>query len=164
MSSAIRPLHEDDAPALLALRLANRTFMAPFDPIRPESYYTLERQAEIARNEDGHACAILDGGELAGTITLSNVSGGAFRSANVGYWVDSARNGRGLASQALAEVFEHAVGSIGLHRLEAGTLVDNHASQRVLEKNRFELIGLARSYLHINGAWRDHLLFQRVAD
>jgi [ribosomal protein S5]-alanine N-acetyltransferase len=32
----------------------------------------------------------------------------------------------------------------------------------VLEKNGFEQIGLARKYLHINGAWRDHLLFQRV--
>jgi len=34
----------------------------------------------------------------------------------------------------------------------------------VLEKNRFKLIGLARNYLHIGGAWRDHLLFQRTAD
>jgi ribosomal-protein-alanine N-acetyltransferase len=34
----------------------------------------------------------------------------------------------------------------------------------VLEKNRFERIGVARSYLRINGAWRDFVLFQRVAD
>jgi ribosomal-protein-alanine N-acetyltransferase len=57
-----------------------------------------------------------------------------------------------------------AFGELGLHRLEAGTLVDNAASRRVLEKNGFEHIGLARRYLHIGGDWRDHLLFQRVAD
>jgi ribosomal-protein-alanine N-acetyltransferase len=51
-----------------------------------------------------------------------------------------------------------------MHRLEAGTLVDNVASQRVLEKNGFERIGLARAYLRIAGAWRDHILFQRVAE
>jgi len=50
-----------------------------------------------------------------------------------------------------------------LHRLEAGTLLDNRASQRVLEKNGFEPIGIARNYLYINDAWRDHLLFQRIA-
>jgi ribosomal-protein-alanine N-acetyltransferase len=59
---------------------------------------------------------------------------------------------------------EHAFGSLGLHRLEAGTLVDNPASQRVLEKNGFELVGLARNYLHIGGEWRDHLLYQRTAE
>jgi ribosomal-protein-alanine N-acetyltransferase len=33
-----------------------------------------------------------------------------------------------------------------------------------LKKNGFERIGLARRYLCIAGAWRDHLLFQRLAD
>jgi [ribosomal protein S5]-alanine N-acetyltransferase len=158
----IRPLVEADAPALLALRLANRAFLAPFDPERPESFFTLASQAEIARNPDRLRFAILDAGALAGTIALSNVSYGPFRSANVGYWVSADRNGRGLATRAVAELVERAFGEIGLHRVEAGTLVDNIGSQRVLEKNGFERIGLARRYLHINGAWRDHLLFQRV--
>jgi len=46
--------------------------------------------------------------------------------------------------------------------LEAATLVDNVASQRVLERNRFHRIGLAPRYLQIAGVWRDHLLFQRT--
>lgn len=161
---AIRPLAERDARALLRLRLENRSFLAPFDPIRPESFFTLETQTAIARNPDGLRFAILDDRALAGTIVLSNVSLGPFLSSNVGYWVSADRNGRGLASRAVAELSEHAFGELGLHRLEAGTLVDNLASQRVLAKNGFELIGLARNYLHINGAWRDHLLFQRTAE
>lgn len=161
---AIRPLTVRDAPDLLALRLANRGFMAPFDPVRPEEFFTLAAQTEIAHNADGLRFAILDGGELAGMIALSNVVYGAFRSANLGYWVDSKRNGRGLATRAVAALAEHAFGALGLHRLEAGTLVDNPASQRVLEKNGFELVGLARNYLHIGGEWRDHLLYQRTAE
>ena len=138
--------------------------MAPFDPVRPEEFFTLEAQTEVARNADGLKFAILDDGELAGVITLSNVVYDAFRSANLGYWVDAKRHGRGLATRAVAAVVEHAFAKLDLHRLQAGTLVDNVASQRVLEKNRFELIGLARNYLHIGGDWRDHLLFQRTAD
>ena len=158
----IRPLVEGDAEALLALRLANRDFLSPFDPERPAEYFTLEQQRELARNPT--AFAILEELQIAGVITLSNVSYGAFRSAIVGYWVDAQRNGRGLASRALAAVVTHAFGELSLHRLEAGTLVDNVASQRVLEKNGFERIGIARDYLHINGAWRDHILFQRTDD
>ena len=64
----------------------------------------------------------------------------------------------------LAPDVRQAFGPLGLHRVEAGTLVDNGASQRVLEKNGFERIGVAPSYLRIAGAWRDHILFQRLAD
>ncbi|MBV8301818.1 MAG: GNAT family N-acetyltransferase, partial [Candidatus Dormibacteraeota bacterium] len=51
-----------------------------------------------------------------------------------------------------------------LHRLQAATLVRNRASQRVLEKNRFESIGVARRYLYIAGRWQDHVLYARVAE
>ncbi len=159
----IRPLVEADAQALLSLRLQNRTFMQPFDPVRPEEFFTLDRQRELAKNDAGMTFAILDGVDLAGTIALSNIARGPFQSANVGYWVSEKRTGRGLASRALAAMIDHAFGELDLHRLEAGTLVDNLASQRVLDKNEFERIGLARAYLEIAGAWRDHILFQRIA-
>jgi len=146
---------------LLALRFANRDFLRPFEPERDDSFFTLEAQrARIGE----HSYAILDGDAIAGTISLSNVARGAFQSANLGYWVDRRRNGKGLATRALAATVQEAFGELGLHRLEAGTIVDNVASQRVLEKNAFEPIGLARRYLHIGGDWRDHLLFQRLAD
>jgi ribosomal-protein-alanine N-acetyltransferase len=113
---------------------------------------------------DGWRFAIVDDRSIAGTISVSNVLRGAFQSANVGYWVDRPRNGRGLATAAVAEVVRHAFDELGLHRLEAGTLLDNIASQRVLEKNRFTRIGVARKHLYIAGAWRDHVLFERLAD
>ena len=52
----------------------------------------------------------------------------------------------------------------GLPGLQAGTLVDNVASQRVLTKNGFGEIGLAPRYLQIDGAYRDHILFQLLSD
>ena len=53
-----------------------------------------------------------------------------------------------------------AFGELGLHRVEAGTLVHNRASQRVLERNGFVRYGLAPQYLRIAGRWQDHVLFQ----
>ena len=167
----IRPLTTDDAPVLAALLQRNRDFLRPTEPARPPDFYTVTAQIERLgvyehqrRTGAGFAYAILDDGELAGTISLSNVARGIFESANVGYWVDATRNGRGLASRALAAVVVEAFGPIRLHRLEAGTLVDNFGSQRVLEKNGFTRIGVATRYLRIAGTWQDHILFQRTVE
>jgi len=62
-----------------------------------------------------------------------------------------------------AQICRVAFGELDLHRLEAGTLVHNTASQRVLEKNGFVQYGSAPGYLRIAGRWQDHLLFQRLS-
>jgi ribosomal-protein-alanine N-acetyltransferase len=161
----IRPLTVDDAAELAALYVVNRDFLAPFEPARDEDFFTAEAQrARLDRpaGVEWWRWVILDGGEIAGLISLSDVLRGALQLANLGYWVDRGRNGRGLASQAVAEVVAFAFGEAGLHRVEAGTLPDNVASQRVLEKNGFERFGLARKLLLIGGEWRDHVLYERI--
>ena len=159
----IRRLTTADAEELAALLVANREFLAPFEPVRPERFFTPVGQAERIA-EHANLFAILDDEAIAGTIAISNVVHGAFCSATLGYWVDRARNGRGLASAAVDAALATAFGQLGLHRLEAGTLVDNVGSQRVLERNGFTRIGVAPHYLHIGGAWRDHVLFQRTVE
>jgi ribosomal-protein-alanine N-acetyltransferase len=102
------------------------------------------------------------GQEVVGTVTLSNVALGPFRSANLGYWVDAQHVGHGLATVAVRAACQAADEQLGLHRVEAGTVIANLASQRVLAKCGFALIGTAPGYLHIDGQWRDHVLFQKV--
>ena len=162
--ASIRRLTSEDAGELAALLVTNREFLAPFEPDRDERFYTAEGQRQRIESGEQLAFAILDGRRIAGTVALSNITRGPFQSANLGYWVTRDANNRGLATTAVAEVIELAFGDLGLHRLEAGTQVDNIASRRVLEKNGFELIGLAPRYLLIAGEWRDHLLFQRTID
>ena len=162
----IRALRPEDAEELAALYSANREFLASNEPVRPPEFFTPEGQRlRIAeRAGDGfHQFAILDGEAIAGTINLFHIVREALQSATIGYWVDHPRNGRGLATSAVSEMLSYAFDELALHRVEAATLVDNVPSQRVLEKNSFEQIGLARSFLRIDGEWRDFLLFQRVA-
>ena len=160
----IRRLTPDDAGRLVELLLDNRESHAPYEPDHSERFYTAAAQRERIGSSE-HLYAIVDvDGELAGIVSLSNLVRGPFRSASVGYWVDDGRRGRGLATGAVHDVAELAFGELGLHRLEAATLVDNLASQRVLEKAHFTRIGLAPRYLRIAGAWRDHVLFQRIVD
>jgi len=165
----VRLLTEDDAGPLAGLLTANREFFAPYDPPHEEDYYIPSGQHRIvtqllARHEQGTTVpyGILEDGELVGRITVNDIVRGAFQSAHLGYWVDQARGGRGVATAAVAAVIDLAFGEAGLHRLQAGTLVDNVRSQKVLARNGFQRFGLAPRYLKIAGRWQDHILFQRL--
>jgi ribosomal-protein-alanine N-acetyltransferase len=165
----VRTLTEDDVPTLTRLITANRAFLAPTSPTRPEEYFTEEFQRrDTARLlEQAEAGSVIPGvvlldGEVVGRITVSNVVRGPLLSGNLGYWVAEEVNGRGVASAAVAAMARAAFGEAGLHRLQAGTLTDNTASQRVLQRNGFARIGFAPRYLRIAGEWRDHVLFQLI--
>jgi ribosomal-protein-alanine N-acetyltransferase len=161
----------DDAPEIARLQAANRTFLAPWDAIRPDVFYTapgqaVEVQRMIRRREQGTlvAHAILDDdGALVGVVRLADIVRGAFESCSLGYWVDRGANGRGFASEAVAAMLAVAFGELALHRVEAATLRHNARSQRVLAKNGFGRIGMAPQYIRIAGRWQDHDLFHRLA-
>jgi ribosomal-protein-alanine N-acetyltransferase len=161
---------EDSAP-LAELYLANREHLAPSEPVRDETFYTVDGQATrlnalLAEHEQGRAYPYLIevAGRLAGRVTVTNVAHGPFSSGSLGYWVAADHTGRGVATRAVEHVLADCFTEHGLHRVEAATLVDNVASQTVLRRTGFTLIGRAPGYLRIAGRWRDHLLFQRLAD
>jgi ribosomal-protein-alanine N-acetyltransferase len=167
----VRPARLEDAGTLAALYRENRDYLAPFEPTRDEEFFTPAGQvtrlaALIAEEEQRRAYpyVIEVAGRIAGRVTVTNVARGPFCSGSLGYWVAAAQAGHGVAGSAVAQVLSDCFATHGLHRLEAATLVDNLASQAVLRRTGFTLIGRAPAYLRIAGEWRDHLLFQRIAE
>ncbi|MFC4336167.1 GNAT family N-acetyltransferase [Salininema proteolyticum] len=159
-----------DAPELARLASQNRDFLAPWEPERSGDYFTVRRQHRLIESalelaEAGtmlpHVILDSDGG-IAGRITLSGITRGAFYSCNAGYWVSADANGKGLATEAVAEMREIAFDDLGLHRVQAETLPHNVASQRVLAKTGFQRIGFAPEFLRIAGRWQDHVIYQVV--
>ena len=163
-----RLLEPEDAAELAAVLAANRTFLAPWEPLRDDRYFTADGQQDVIagaleqhRLGTGLPHVIVDGsGRIVGRITLNGIVRGPFLSCSVGYWVGEAANGRGLATAAVREIVGVAFDDLGLHRVQAETLVHNHASQRVLERNGFVRFGLAPAYLDIAGRWQDHIMYQ----
>jgi ribosomal-protein-alanine N-acetyltransferase len=165
--ATLRPLGEADAEAYTALLDENRGFLKPFEPAHSPEYWTLDQQRALLRQSTKEFEArsafifgiIAPDGELAGRVALNNVVWKAWQNANLGYWVDRAHNGRGLATDAVKLVLRFAFEMVNLHRVEAGVMPRNKASIRVLEKAGFRTEGLAVRYLLIDGAWEDHQLF-----
>jgi len=158
----------DDVPALAALVRGNRDFLAPWEPARGPEYFTDQGQralvrSALARHRDGTIlpCVILDeAGRVTGRITLNDIVRGPFQNCHLGYWLSAAAGGRGRATAAAREIIQTAFADLALHRIQAGTLLHNVRSQRVLERNGFTRFGMAPSYLSIAGRWQDHVLYQ----
>jgi len=170
--TACRLITPEDAPVLAELVRINRDFLAPWEPVRGEAYFTDAGQhAAVAvaldERERGRSlpCVILDGdGAVVGRINISNIVRGAAQSGSLGYWMAQSAGGRGVATAAVRDIIRIAFGELGLHRVQADTLVRNVASQRVLARNGFVRIGLAPRYLKIAGRWQDCILHQRLND
>ncbi|MCY0906177.1 GNAT family N-acetyltransferase [Arthrobacter sp. H14-L1] len=164
---SMRLLRLSDASVLTAAYARNRDYLSRWEPVRPEEYYTQEWQAaDIAnrlvahRSGEGYAFGLFAGAALVGRFNVAGIVRGPFQSAGLGYWVDKIYAGRGLATAAVKIIIDAVRDEIGLHRLEASTLLDNIGSQRVLTKAGFDRIGMAPRYLQIAGKWQDHILYQ----
>jgi [ribosomal protein S5]-alanine N-acetyltransferase len=153
------------------LRAESADFLKPWEPTWPANdFEKLAFRNRIRRyNREiaagtGYPFFICDArtGALLGGITLGNVRRGVSQSGQIGYWIGARHQGKGIMSEALGALCDHAFNVLGLHRLEAACIPDNTRSVRILEKAGFTREGYLRSYLKINGIWRDHVLYARI--
>ncbi|MBG0738023.1 GNAT family N-acetyltransferase [Paeniglutamicibacter antarcticus] len=163
----MRLLRSSDASELTAAYVRNRAYLSRWEPVRSDEYYTQAWQAADIANRlvatdagEGYPFGLFAGDTLVGRFNVAGIVRGPFQSAGLGYWVDSKYSGRGLASAAAQVIVETVRDEIGLHRIEASTLLHNVGSQRVLTKAGFRQIGMAPRYLQIAGKWQDHNLYQ----
>lgn len=166
-SVGLRPLRWRDGRRWHELRMSNEDWLTPWEPSAPvpwaerhsvASYLHMLRRL---RRQEAAGTALPFGltyeDELVGQVTVSNVVRGAWRSAQVGYWVDQEHAGRGVMTTAVALVVDHCFGRVGLHRVEADIRPENARSRRVVEKLGFREEAYYLRYLDIAGGWRDHI-------
>jgi ribosomal-protein-alanine N-acetyltransferase len=170
----LHPPRRGDADEWSRVRLANEAWLAPWEPTAgspwaarhtPQAYRAM-RRAVLRRATLGATLpfVVRVEGRLAGQVTVDNVVRGALRSGNLGYWIDRAAAGRGMASLAVALVCDHVFGPARLHRLQADIRPENGPSQRLVDRLGFRYEGLLRRYLDIDGDWRDHRSFALLAE
>lgn len=167
----LRPYRRSDAAAWSAVRRANQAWLAPWESTPPGPWdelnsprafrYLLREHRRAARNGECMPfaiCLLEDGRErFVGHLNLGNIVRRAFCSAYAGYWIDSAVAGRGIMPTALALAVDHAFTAGGLHRIEVNIRPENGPSRRVVEKLGFREEAYHPRYMHIDGAWRDHI-------
>jgi len=147
----------------------NREVHARWNPPLPESMFSVDGQRErlaeaaaAAASGTGLGWWIFAIGEpefALGQIHFSQIARRAFHNAMLGYAIDAAHEGRGLMREALAAALAEAFQPrMRLHRVQANVRPENTRSLALLARLGFENEGLAREYLFIDGAWRDHVM------
>lgn len=76
-------------------------------------------------------------------------------SAEVGYVLNPAYWGMGIAAEALRCVMEFGFMELNVHRIEAKYIIGNDRSRRVMEKCGMTFEGVSRSSMYIKGRYRD---------
>lgn len=170
--ASIRVLKRSDAMAMSLAYLRNRQHLAPWEPLREDAFFTEDHQldiiqAKLTQHFVGQEVpwVLVDEvnpSNIIGAVTLTGIVRGPFCSANLGYWVDAAFGRRGIGSAAVGFAADQARNVLGLHRVQAATLLHNEPSRKVLVRAGFQEIGVAGQYLKIAGQWQDHLLHQLI--
>ena len=101
---------------------------------------------------------------MLGGCTLSGVQRGVQQSCTLGYWAGETHAGKGYVTAAVRALIPFVFEELKLHRLQAACLPENERSRSVLRKCGFTEEGIARGYLRINGAWRDHVVYAILRD
>lgn len=166
---SLKLLTPEDSRDILDYYIRNKEHLAPYEPLRDESFYTLEAQRRILIEEykqylNGTSlnCGIYNQDKLIGKIRLSNIIYGGFKNCFLGYSIDEKEQGKGYMKEAVNLMVDYAFEEMELHRVEASTLTDNYKSQGVLKGCGFEELGISKNYLYINGGWRDHINFYKI--
>ena len=171
-SVVVRELRADDEDAWRALRQAENDRLAPWEATLPAGGgevlsafpVFVRRQALRARLGEAMPFVVELDGALAGQIAVDPITWGATRSAQVGYWIGSTWQGRGIMRLSVALVLDHLLGPVGLHRVEVNVRPANERSLALCRGLGLREEGLRRGYMHINGAWADHVSFAALAE
>jgi [ribosomal protein S5]-alanine N-acetyltransferase len=137
-------LTAEHAGPLLAFERENREYFAASIEDRGDAYFeefAARHAALLAEQETGtiQFHVLVDGsGAVVGRVNLIDIENG---SAELGYRIAEKATGRGLASAAVRAIVRLAASQYGLTTLHAGTSVKNLASQAVLTRAGFRLVG-----------------------
>lgn len=161
-------LHECNPQQVADFLTLNRERFRPYSPTRSDNYFTREhwkaacRLAKTEWREDKayRFCIVHNNDSVIGKIDLDQVARGPFQSGTVGYMLDRRHEGQSVMRRALQDVLELSFGEFSLHRVEAAIMPDNQRSRQLVTRLGFREIGLALRYLELDGAWRDHVLYE----
>lgn len=165
----VRIIRWGDAEPLRRLLTDNREWLQRWEATHPSGRSVVPGSVSMRptvrvlrkqlRSGSGMPFVITYDGEAVGQLSVSEISGGALQSSQIGYWVSQHVAGRGIATTAVALVIDHLFTELQLHRVEICIRPENGPSLRVVEKLGLRYEGRRPAYIHIDGAWRDHESF-----
>ena len=160
----LRLLEERDAPELFALieqdRRRLRTWLPWLDQtisIQDEINFIHHIEQQYARSQ-GLTCAILYQGKIAGSIGYNTIDW-QNRKTEIGYWLASNYEGKGLMTQSCIELLQFAFSVLELNKVEIHCAVGNMRSRAIPQRLHFTQEGVIRQAEWLYDHYTDLILY-----
>lgn len=157
----------DDAEELYAVVVANRDYLAEWMPWAAGQ--TLERTENFIRmtqrqvaEDNGFQALIVLHERIVGMVGFHNVEWEA-ETTTLGYWIAQEHQGRGIVTQAVEALVDHAFDEWKLHRVQIRAATGNTKSRAIPERLGFEQEGILREAEKVGGRFQDLVLYARLA-
>jgi ribosomal-protein-alanine N-acetyltransferase len=150
----LRVVEKEDLP-LVAQWENNLDFIGEHNPLRQLSKEEIERNYDKLGSEDKWLLIEKKDGSKIGFVGLSAFGGSPL----IGYVLIPGERGKGYCTEALQLMVDYLFLSKDAVRIQAGTHVENKASQKVLERTGFKREGLMRKEMFVRGKWADCYLY-----
>jgi RimJ/RimL family protein N-acetyltransferase len=162
VTTRLRPARADEAALLEAWR---REASSPYDdwasPDGPRP-----QDERLPRLEEVGVLMVADGEDrLIGVVQWHPVRYGPTRGSlamNIGISLRPEFRGLGHGARAQRQLADYLIGQLDVHRVEAGTDIENAAEQRALERAGFTREGVLRAAQWREGRWHDLVLYSRL--
>lgn len=167
MKFTLRAWRMDDQAGLCRLcNEADRRYLSDRMPFP----YTMEDAKQFIKNamaQDGQTAVfrvICVDEEVIGNISVEQMDDINGKDAYIGYLLDRAYWGKGIMSEAVAQIIALAFERLDIHRITARTFDANLASRRLLEKNGFVLEGVLKEALYRNDRYYDDCIYGKLRE
>jgi len=156
----LRLLEERHAPEIFAVVDRERAYLRqwlPWVDLTTDPVFTanfIRNSLERFAHGEGMAAGIWVNGEYAGGIGTHKVDA-ANRKVEIGYWIASGFQGRGIVTAACSVLIDHAFDERKLHRVEIHCASGNHKSCAIPKRLGFQLEGVLREAQLVNGSYLD---------
>ena len=163
----VRLLEPHESALMTRFRVENKSHLEQWEPRRSPEFFTeafwhAQIRSVLREFRAGNSVcfAILnhDQDEVLGVCNYTNIIRGTFQSCHLGYALAKKHQGKGLMSEALGISIRYMFLDLCIHRIMANYLERNERSATLLKHLGFEIEGLAKQFLLINGRWEDHVL------
>lgn len=120
---------------------------------------------DLEKNENGIWWAVCskDDGRFLGAGGLNDLSK-ENKKAEIGFWLLPENLGKGLMTETMPLIFNHAFSSIGLHRIEGFVETKNYNCKKALAKLEFKLEGTMKDCKIKNGEFISLDIYSKIVD
>jgi ribosomal-protein-serine acetyltransferase len=157
-----------DAAEMSALIRANFDHLAPWMPwarpdySREDALDFIRRAAAQLADDNGLQTVIVERGRIVGTAGFHGVSWER-RATSIGYWLAADRQGRGIMTETVRVLVDHAFGPWQLNRVEIRAAVENERSRAIPKRLGFSEEGTLRQVEFVRGRFLDHVVYSMLA-